>query len=135
MPIYTLELTVDPNTARDSPKEAELEVEGRFLTKLSILIPHGHHALTGLALFYGLEQVFPHKLNTWLKGDNETFEARLNYKLPLWETKLTFKAYNEDEIYDHTFYIRVETVEELEEARPWRVLADFISILRRLLGI
>jgi len=135
MPIYTLDFTVMANTPKTSPAEETIEVEGRFLTRLSIFIPRGHHALTGLTLFYGLEQIFPKPSGTWLKGNDEVFEARLNWRLPLWETKLTFRAYNEDEVYDHTFYSRVETVEELEEARPWRVLADFISILRRLLGI
>jgi len=135
MPVYTLDLAIPANTAEASPTKKELEIEGAILDKLHVLIPEGHAALARLAIFYGIRQIFPHEAGTWLRGNDESIGFRLNWPLPEPKTTITFKGWNEDDTYDHVFYCRLEVTERVEEARPWRVLADLVAIIRKLIGL
>jgi len=133
--VYEVSLTVPANTPEDAPVEKTLEVEGAVLDKIHILIPSGHRALARLAILYGIKQIFPYEAGTWLRGDDESISLRLNWRLPEPKTTLTLRGWNEDDTYDHAFYLRLEVAERLEEARPWQALLDFIAIIKRLMGI
>jgi len=135
MATYVLALTIPKQTAEASPVEERLEIEGAVLSEIHFLIPGGHHALARLALFYGIHQIFPYEVGTWLRGDDESFSVRLNWPLPEPKVTLTFKGWNEDDTYEHTFHLRLEVAEAVEEARHWRVIADFVAILKRLMGL
>jgi len=135
MPLYVVELEIPADTPEDSPVEVTETIEGAVLDKIHFLIPVGHAALARMAIFYGIEQVFPERAGTWLRGDGETFTVRLNWPLPEPKTKLTFRGWNEDDTNPHTFYMRLEVAKEVEEARPWRIVADFVAVLKRLIGI
>jgi len=135
MGVYEVSLTIPANTPEDAPVEKKLEIEGAVLDRIHTLIPAGHCALARLAIFYGIKQLFPYETGTWLRGDDESFSLRLNWPLPELTTTITLKGWNEDTIYDHTFYLRLEVAERIEEARPWQALLDFIAIVKRLVGV
>jgi len=135
MASYTVELEIPPKTPETNPIEKKLTLEGAILNRIHIFIPPGHQALARLALFYGIEQLFPKEAGTWLRGDDESFPVRLNWLLPELKTTVTFKGWNEDDTYPHTFYMRLEVTERVEEARPWQVIIDFVAILKRLMGL
>jgi len=135
MGVYEVSLTVPANTPEDAPVEKKLEIEGAILDKIHILIPPGHEALARLAIFYGIDQIFPYETGTWLRGDDESFPLRLNWPLPEPTTTITLKGWNEHTTYDHTFYLRLAAAERIEEARPWQALLDFIAIVKRLVGV
>jgi len=135
MGTYAVDLTIPANTPEASPVEKKLEIEGAILDKIHILIPAGHHALARMAVFYGIDQFFPYEAGTWLRGDGESFSVRMNWPLPELRTTITLKGWNEDDTYDHTFYLRLEVAKRVEEARPWQALIDFIAIIKRLIGI
>jgi len=138
MPIYTLTLSIPANIPEDNPTVKEITVEGAILDALHVLIPPGHCALARLALFYGIRQIFPYLPATWLRGDGESLTFRLGWPLPELQTTLTFKGWNEDDTYQHTFYIRIQT---LPEYRPLpvvlltRVLRLAEKFLTRLVGV
>jgi len=135
MATYVFALTIPKDTAEAEAVEEELTVEGAVLSEIHFLIPGGHHALARLAVFYGIHQIFPYEAGTWLRGDDESFSVKLNWPLPEPKTTLTFKGWNEDDTYEHTFHLRLEVAEAVEEARPWGVIADFVAILKRLMGL
>jgi hypothetical protein len=97
--------------------------------------PPGHCGLARIALFYGIKQILPDTPGQWISGDDESFPIEVNWRLPERMVTLAWKAWNEDEKYEHGFITRVEVAEELEAARPWQVLSDFIRILKRLMGL
>jgi len=132
---YTAELTIPANTPEAKPVEKDLTLEGAILDKIHFLIPAGHHALARSAILYGIEQLFPYEKGTWLRGEDESFPVRLNWPLPELKTTITLKGWNKDTAYPHTFYLRLEVAEKVEEARPWRIVADFVAILKRLMGL
>jgi len=134
MGFYTVDVEVPKNTPKTSPVKVEFEVEEDYITDIDGLIPPGHFCLAGIALFYGIKQLWPKESGTWLKGDAMAFHSHPMLKMPERPTKLTWKAYNEDDTYDHTFYLYV-TAEDLELAKPFKVLVDFIAILKKLIGL
>jgi len=132
---YTVVLTIPPNTPETVPVTKTITIEGAVLDRIHFLIPAGHHALARMAIFYGIEQIFPTERGTWLRGDDEDFSVRLNWPLPERKTTITLKGWNEDTEYEHTFYLRLEVTERVEEARPWDVITDFVVILKRIMGL
>ena len=132
---YVFELEIPAGMPETAPVQGTLTIEGAVLDRLHVLIPKGHHALARLAIFYGINQIFPYEPGTWLRGNGESMSLRMNWPLPESKTRLTFKGWNEDGRNPHTFYLRLEVTEEVEEARPWRVITDFVAILKKLMGL
>lgn len=107
--LYTFDFTIQPNTPITEPSTLDLTLEQGTVTKINIIIPPGHAALAGLAIFSNTTQVCP--ASGWLKGDNDnlTFDVDISVagigEPPVY--KLTAKGYNLDDTYPHTFYIRL----------------------------
>lgn len=107
--VYTFDFTIEPNTSETSPVTMDLILEQGTISKINIVIPPGHAALAGLALFTDDTQILP--LSGWLKGnsDNLTFDVDISVpgvgSPP--DYKITAKGYNTDDTYPHTFYIRI----------------------------
>jgi len=132
---YTVELTIPPNTSEDAPVKKDLIIEGAVFERIHFLIPAGHQSLARLAIFYGIRQIFPKQPGTWLKGEGESFSMKIGWRLPEFKVQITLKGWNEDDTYQHTFYLRLEVPEKVEEARPWQVIIDFVAILKKLIGL
>ena len=127
MPVYSEAFKVPAG----EEKWFELEVEGDVIDMVRVRFPPGPCGLLRVSVFYGNEQLFPVEPGTWFKGDNEVIEWSEYYPLPEAKTKLTIKAVNEDDTYEHSFYltINVKTKEELAEERIAKRLASIIRPL------
>jgi len=132
MPVYSIKLTIPANTSANSPVETSFKVEGDVLTKIIVLIPAGVRALAGIAIFYGIKQIFPYEEGQWITGDNESIPFDVYIKLPEHPCILKLKGYNSDTKYDHTFYVRLTTGWEYE-IYPWRILYDAMKLLAKFL--
>jgi len=131
---YFTWLTIPAGTSQENPATKTIEVEGEVLSEIAYLIPAGWCALAYFSIFYGIKQIYPAELGTWVTGDNLFRPVPLRWKLPESPVRLTVKGYNQDHAYPHTVYLWLLTKPE-EEALPWRILADFVKILKRLMGI
>jgi len=120
MPVYSYKITNSPL----EEKATEIEVEGDFLTNLSLKFPTGCCGLFSVSVFYGIKQIFPYEENTDFRGDDEVIEWDGLYELPERPCKLIIKTKNEDDSYDHTVFIRLATKykRELPEYRMQRAL-------------
>ena len=114
MPIYSKAFKVPP----EEEKWFELEVEGDIIDMVRIRFPPGPSGLLKVAIFYGNEQIFPVERDTFFQGDNEIIQWSEYWLLPEAKTKLRIKAINEDDTYEHSFYLVLNTKyrQELAEA-------------------
>jgi len=107
--LFAFDFTLPPNTEEESPQSLDLELEEGTVSKVQIIIPPGHAALAGLAIFADTEQVIPK--SGWLRGNDDNLVFDCDIAIPFDETtskyKLTAKGYNLDDTYQHTFYIRI----------------------------
>jgi len=111
MPTYCLDLTVPKSTPKSSPVERELKIREGVIVRWSVLIPAGHMAGAGMRALYGLEPVFPAHEDAWLRGDDETVVMEDFWDPPEEPYTLTFQAWNEDPLHDHTFYVRLAVLQ------------------------
>jgi len=123
MPVYAETLTISPSTPKDSPAERKVTLRKGLLYRVGIQIPPGHWALTGLRIRYGEMQLWPTEPGTWFKGDDLEFEFEERWDLPEDPTVLRIEGYNEDDTYEHTFYIRLFILPP-EEVSLVRALAE-----------
>ena len=129
MAIYSRAFTVSAS----SSQEFELEVEGDVITYVRIRFPPGPSGLLRVAVHYGEKRIFPYEADTWFYGDNEIIEWHEYYELP--ETPCTLKviAVNDDDTYDHTFYL-VLNVQKREHTTASQIATKLAKAFRRLLG-
>ena len=60
-----------------------------------------------MRILYGLDQILPCKKDTWLRGEDETLNLDEFWDPPEQPYELRAQGWNEDDTYDHAFYIRV----------------------------
>lgn len=136
--LFTSSITAPPNTPKTAPVKRTMKLHAGVITKISVLIPPGHAALAHLGIFDGETQIMPWGEDQWLEGDSETVSWEPDYPLPSEPAALEARAWNEDDTYAHTFYIRVWVDPEpskLPVNLMSRVLRLAESFLRRVLGV
>jgi len=131
---YFLAINVPANTSQSNPVEESIEVEGDYVYEIAYLIPSGHVALTGLRVFYGNLQLLPRNRDEWIKGDNVYRSVKVRWSFKTRRVRLTFKAYNLDDTYEHSFYVWIVTADRSEVLvfeRLEHLMKMFISMFMR----
>ena len=130
MPIYSVTLTAPPNDS----DEKDIEVQGHYITYVSLRFPPGSMGLLKVGIFYGIKKIFPSDEDQWFQGDDEVIAWQEWYELPESPCKLRIVAINDDDTYEHSVLVRIATISyEADLAR--RIAKSIISMIRRLLGV
>jgi len=106
----TVETTYD---TKENAKEYTIEIEEDLIAFVSVRFPPGPNNLLKVAVFYGESQIFPSHKYDWAMGDDEVVWDLILYEPPESPVLLTIRAYNEDDIYDHTAVIRIVAVDRV----------------------
>jgi hypothetical protein len=126
--LYPVYVTVPRNTPPDDPHVESVEVEGNVITEIDILIPYGHMALTGISFWYGDDQIHPTPKGSWIKGNEIWITHKTRILLPERYNVITVKAFNLDEVYDHTFYVYIHTKYIVEVAELYDLLKELKAL-------
>jgi hypothetical protein len=135
--LFTFVVTVPPNTPWYQPIKQELKLRAGVITKIAILIPAGHQALAHLALKYGETQIIPHGEDQWIEGEDETLEWDEDFELAGEPVSLNASAWNEDDTYPHSFYVRIWVSKEKIAASSSvqeKAAQAMIKLVKRILG-
>jgi len=130
MPIYSVTLTAPPN----DQKEEEIEVQGHYITYVSLRFPPGSMGLLKVGIFYGIKKIFPSDEDQWFQGDDEVIAWQEWYELPESPCKLKIVAINDDDTYEHSVLVRIATIERTHDLAN-RIAKTLVSMFRRLLGV
>ena len=107
--LFSFDFTIPPNTPETSAITLDLILEEGTVNKVQIIIPPGHAGLAGLQILKNDEAVIPK--SGYLKGNNDNLLFDSDIKIPqdstTQEYKLIAKGYNNDDTYEHTFYVRL----------------------------
>jgi len=135
--LFTFSIKAPANTAKENAVKQTLKLHSGVITKISVLIPSGHAALAHLALYDGETQIMPWGEDQWIEGDRETITWEPDYELPSEPAKLEARAWNEDDTYEHTFYIRV-WVKKVKARPDWSLIEEacraIIRFVKRVIG-
>jgi len=131
--LFTFDVTSPANTAKEAAVKEALKLKAGIITRWSILIPDGHECLAHLAIKHGETQIIPWGDDQDLHGNAETLSWEDDYELPSEPAELTAVAWNLDDTYPHTFYLRVWISGKME-VLAMEALNRLVSGLLRLLG-
>jgi len=134
MPLYTDVITVPADTPETSPVTKTFEVWEDYITLIGVYFPPGCAAEVKVRCYYGSEQIAPLPKGSYFAGNGNFVEAPMRWKTPEKPCPIRFEAYSPDTDYDHSPILYIETMDE-EEAKPYKILNDFVSILKRLMGL
>jgi hypothetical protein len=79
-------------------------------------------------------QLVPLSRGEWVTGNGETIPTETYYELTETPAELKFVGCSPAASYPHTVTVRVTIVPE-EVGDPMQILRDFVSILKRLIGV
>lgn len=132
--LYTWDITIPADTPEDSPVHDILELSAGVITKIGIKFPAGCHGMVGVRLLLAEGQIFPIPRGEWVTGDDEEAESiyYIEFGRELFELKI--EAISPDTDYNHTISIRI-TVLPAYIAAPFMIIADFVRIFKRLMGM
>ncbi len=111
--LHVYALTVPANTPESNPRTLDITIDNDALLFVAVRFPPGPHALMGVSLWYGEEQIFPQDVGSWVVGDNEVVWDFILWRCPERPCPLTIKAYNNDDTYSHTCYVRIVSTDKI----------------------
>ena len=128
---YSYIVCIPKNTPESSPYSEEIELRHDTILNISILIPAGHMAATGIRIKYGPKQLMPQEPSTWIKGDNVLVYSSGPIRLPESPITLTVEGFNNSSSYDHCFYIYIDAIDWKDYPLGGR-LDDMLAAIERL---
>lgn len=127
--IYSRVFTVSAS----SSEEFEVEVEGDVISFVRIRFPPGPSGLLKVAIDYGIKRIFPCEEGEWFYGDDEIIQWTEDWTLPETLCKLKIRAVNEDDTYDHKFYLVLQTKWK-RETMEYKIAERLIGFFKYLFG-
>lgn len=101
---FTERVSTPKNTAEASPQTTEVALPQGTLERIECVIPSGHAGLTGIAVRYSGEHIFPWGAGGWLEGNDS--EVGLDVGHELGGSPVVVESYNTDDTYDHDHLLR-----------------------------
>jgi len=131
---YAWDITVAAGTKEASPKEQILKLTKGVITGVWVKFPPGCHGLVKVRILRSEFQLVPLSRGEWVTGDGETVVTEPYYELDTTPYAFKFVGCAPLTAYPHTITVRVSMQPE-EIAAPWKVISNFIEIIKRLMGI
>lgn len=101
---FPARVSTPSSTAEASPQETEVSLPQGTLERIECVIPSGHAGLTGLAVQYSGEHIFPWGTDGWVEGNDEVVVHDIG--MPLGGSPVVVVTYNTDDTYDHDHLLR-----------------------------
>lgn len=132
------EYTIPPRTAEADAIFYECPVSAGTLIRLIIYFPPGNFNLGRCRIKLGEKPIAPRSPAGFLTSDGhmiviEDMEENITENRPM----LTWELWNLDEMYPHTPWMSAEWVgvDEPYNKTMARTLADFVSLMKRMIGV
>ena len=134
MPDYNFTLTVPAATKPEAPMEIELNLTKGVIASGQLFFPPGCHGLVHIIIADGRGQLYPANAEDTYHYDDAIIPLVGRYVLDTAPYKLFMRGWSPGANYDHTIQLSLAVLPE-EEVTPWRIIQDFMLILKRLMGL
>jgi len=132
---FAWDITITADTSEATPKEQTLKLTYGIITKIGVYFPAGCHCLVKVRLLRGkLFGLLPTNPDEWVTGNDETVEYITRRRIDDQPYEVNFVGCSPDTQWDHTVTVRIEMQKE-EDISPWIVLKEFVSIIKKLIGV
>lgn len=107
-------ITTPPNTTAAAPQSTNWTVGNGVVSRVDIVIPPGHQALTGVQLLWGGRQVLPYDGSEFVSGDSDEITVELG--LYVHTGIVVVRTFNLDDTFAHSHILRAYVVDVEREA-------------------
>jgi len=125
---YTKRVTVPRRTTETNPTLTAIKMTVGVITAVEVGFPPGCADLVKVQLWHEGWQIVPWSRGEWLSWDDYIFRVDMNYPIDTEPTTVYIKAYNEDDLFDHTIFVGIH----FREGEPDKTLVNFLKDLKRL---
>jgi len=115
--LYPFTLKVPAGTPIDKPAERIVEIPKPLWEKVYVYFPPGCAGLVEVAIFYGLEQLWPAPEAEWVAADAITIEDTPMIELPEVPCPLRLKGVSPKATYDHQIKFGIAATDPIEKAK------------------
>lgn len=105
--IYSATITLQPGTTAENAVKTLLEINKGLIWRIEVEFPAGCCGLVHLQIFDSSYQVFPATPGESLRGENVIVGYDDLYLKNAAPYELTLRAWNDDEVYEHTIQVRI----------------------------
>lgn len=131
------EYTIPADTAEADAVRVECRISPGVLKTLIVYNPPGCENLARCRVFLGEKPIAPRSKSNYIAMDGDMIVLReLNEPIRDDLPVLNWEVWNEDQTYGHTIWLAAEWIsaDEPHEKRAADLLADFVGLMKRLLG-
>ena len=124
--------TIPANTPMATPYRREFRVPEGIIHRIRMRYAPGPNGNVSSAVFLGGAQIFPTEPGEWFVGDNEWVEGTCHVVTKKgWHWSI--QGYSPETTFPHAVYVDLFVLAE-EKASPWKVMTDFVAIMKTLIG-
>lgn len=112
---FTTRIATPASTTEASPQATSFALPQGTLVSVEVVIPSGHAGLTGIAIDYSGEHIFPWGRGTFLAGDDEVVSLDVGFELG--GSPVTIRTFNTDDTFGHDHLLRFVVTDPADEPR------------------
>ena len=103
--VFERRISTPASTAQASPQSTAWPIPQGTLLEVTVIIADGHAGLTGVALQYSGEHIFPFEADSWIEGNDESLDYPLDFEVG--GAAVDVLTYNTDDTYSHDHILRI----------------------------
>jgi len=131
---YAWDIIIPKNTKQTEPVTQVLKLTKGVITGIWVKFPSGCKGLVKIRLLHAEFQLVPLSGGEWVIGDGETIPTETYYPLRHEPFSLKFIGCSPNTYYPHKITVRIQLTPEWI-ATPWQVMKDFVSVIKKLIGL
>jgi len=127
-------MDVPAATSKAALIEEKHKIRTGTITRIEVLMPPGCHKLVYATVSHRLTQLMPFNPDEAVRADS--YPAVGDYHWPVTESspELILRGWSPKTSYSHNVTFRVNVL-PAEIASPWEIMRDFVSIVKKLIGL
>ena len=130
---YRFVATIPANTPMATPYRREFRVPGGVIHRIRMRYPPGPWGMVYSAVFLGGAQIFPTEPGDYFHGNDEHVEGD-TYVVTKKGWHWAIEGYSPGTRFEHEVHVDLFVLAE-DKASPWRILGDFVEIVKKLIGL
>ncbi len=107
--IFSAKQSIAANTLSTQPARYTIAVDLGTIKTITVHFPYGCGGLVGVRILYASWQIWPLSREEWLIGNDVLYTFSCDYVIETLPKEVIVEAYNEDDTFDHSPEIIVET--------------------------
>jgi hypothetical protein len=129
--LFVEELTIPANTPITAPARVTIGLAPGTITEISVLFPPKKGVFVGVRLLRFERVQWPTNPDKWIIADGESVDWGEDYDLLDEPYELHLEAYNTDDTFAHTVYLRIAVLEvgRIEERQSAGILGQIAKFL------